>query len=284
MARLLPHFATCMVFSYDTHRSKCISIAYGRQGYACVASEIAWSRGRLSHLRLGMLAGFVFAKVLLRYFPDRRLWQCVADLHGADHFVLSQPFPQERFHLLECERRRTGLQFDEGLRGLAAIVVRNSDDAHFLARPVLKRPPLDVAWIDVEPAAQEHVLGPVDDENEAVLVHIADVAGAKETVRRHCVRGLFRLFPVSLHDVRTLDADFAPLAELNLAVRVGDVDKLHLRAGIRKAAGAGPSCPLARVESSSRRSLRHAPTLVQLAADNAFEPFLHGDREPGPTR
>src|ERR1700678_4094557 len=234
--------------------------------------------------RLRMRARLVFAKVLLRYFAERALRQWLANFHGADHFMLSETLLQKRLHLVKRERDRAGFQLDEGLRRLAAIVVGNSDNAHFLDRGVLIDGLLDVARIDVEAAAEQHVLGSVDDENEAVLVHVADVAGAEESVRRHRLRGLLRLFPVSLHHVRALDADFAAFAELDFALRVGDVDELHVRAGIRKAAGAGPSSPLARVEGSSRRSLRHAPSLVQLAADNAFEPFLHSERQRGAAR
>ena len=54
---------------------------------------------------------------------------------------------------------------------------------------------LDHARIDVEAAAQDHVLGAVDDEDEAVVVHVGDVAGAEESVRRHraaVASGLFQ--------------------------------------------------------------------------------------------
>src|SRR3984885_11506698 len=141
-----------------------------------LSNRVAFQRSRKhqpSHLRLR--AGFVFAKVLLRYLANRRLRQRVADFHGADHFVLSETLLQKRLHLLERQRRRAGLQLDEGLRRLAAIVVRNSDDAHFLDRRVLIDGLFDVARIDVEAAAEQHVLGAVDDIDEAVLVHGADV-------------------------------------------------------------------------------------------------------------
>src|SRR3984885_3865854 len=245
-----------------------------------LSNRVAFQRSRKhqpSHLRLR--AGFVFAKVLLRYLANRRLRQRVADFHGADHFVLSETLLQKRLHLLERQRRRAGLQLDEGLRGLAAIVVRNSDDAHFLDPRVLIDGLLDVARIDVEAAAEQHVLGPVDDIDEAVLVHIGDVARAEEAVRRHRVRGRFRLLPVALSYIWTLDADFAPFAELDLSLRVGDVNEFHLCAGIRKAAGSAPSRSFTRVEGSDRRSLGHAPALIQLAANDALEPLLHRHRQ-----
>src|ERR1700691_2397437 len=120
MARLSPHFATFITFSCEQP-----------------------SRPR-------MRARLVFAKVLLRYLADRRLRQCVANFHGADHFMLSEPLLQKRLHFLERERGHAGFQLDEGLRRLAAIVVGNSDDAHFLDRGVLIDGLLDVARIDVE--------------------------------------------------------------------------------------------------------------------------------------
>src|SRR6202453_1215368 len=133
--------------------------------------------------RSRMRARLVFAKVLLRYLADPRLRQCGADLPGADPFMLSYTILQNRLHLVKRGRDRAGFQLDEGLRRLAAIVVGNSDNAHFLDRGVLIDGLLDVARIDVEAAAEQHVLGSVDDENEAVLAHVADVAAAEESVR-----------------------------------------------------------------------------------------------------
>ena len=72
----------------------------------------------------------------------------------------------------------------KALGDCAAVGVRHADHAHLLDRGMLVDRLLDDARIDVVAAAQQHVLGAVDDEDVAVLVHVADVAGAEEAVRR----------------------------------------------------------------------------------------------------
>ncbi len=60
---------------------------------------------------------------------------------------------------------------------------------------------LDHARIDIVAAAQDHVLDPVDDEQIAVLVQIADIAGAQRAVDEDLL-ALARLVPVTGHDLR----------------------------------------------------------------------------------
>ena len=55
---------------------------------------------------------------------------------------------------------------------------------------------LDVDRVDVVPAGDDHVLQPVDDEEEAALVEVADVAGAEHAVDRELAR-LLRELPVA---------------------------------------------------------------------------------------
>ena len=72
---------------------------------------------------------------------------------------------------------------------------------------------LDLVRIDVEAGDQDHVLHPVDDLHLPVGQHHRHVAGAEVAVRRHDLRGLVRPLPVAGHDLRTLHAQLAPLAE-----------------------------------------------------------------------
>ena len=46
---------------------------------------------------------------------------------------------------------------------------------------------LDLGGIDVDAARHDHVLDAIGDEEEAVLVEVADVAGAIEAVAEHVV-------------------------------------------------------------------------------------------------
>ena len=49
---------------------------------------------------------------------------------------------------------------------------------------------LDLDGIDVLPPADDHVLDPVGEEEEAVLIHVAAVARAEPSVRSQRVGGL----------------------------------------------------------------------------------------------
>ena len=96
---------------------------------------------------------------------------------------------------------------------------------------------LDPARIDVVARADDQVLDAVDDEDEALLVHDADVAGA-QVVADELVGGLLGLLPVALHHLRALDADLALLAQRHLLGGVGQVAQRDDRAGQRLADGA----------------------------------------------
>ena len=88
-----------------------------------------------------------------------------------------------------------GLELDEGLRRLAAILVRDADHGHLLDGRMLVDRLLDAARIDVVARADDQVLDAVDDEDEAVLVHDADVAGAQvvaDELRSPSRSGLFQ--------------------------------------------------------------------------------------------
>ena len=74
---------------------------------------------------------------------------------------------------------------------LAPFLVGNADDRAFGDVGVLVERLLDLGGIDVLAAGDDHVLDPVDDIDEAVLVHIAAVAGVQPAV----AQGLSRSFP-----------------------------------------------------------------------------------------
>ena len=121
-------------------------------------------------------------QLLLRKLADQRLRQLLAELDLGGHLDLRDARLQELQDFLG-----RGLmarpQLHESLRRLAAIGVGDADDRHLLHGGVLVDRLLDAARIDVEARAKNEVLDAVDDEGEAVAVHVGDVAGAEEFAR-----------------------------------------------------------------------------------------------------
>ena len=73
-----------------------------------------------------------------------------------------------------------------------------ADGRHFAHAGMRGDDFLDFVRIDVEAGDQDHVLLAVDQEDEALLVDIADVAGAQEAVGMEDRGGFFRPLPVAL--------------------------------------------------------------------------------------
>src|SRR4029077_15854667 len=194
--------------------------------------------------------------------------QLIADLERLHHFVLAELVLQEFLEFVERKRRGTLLQLDEGFRRLAAVLVSDTDYRHLLDRRVLVDRLLENARIDVEAAAQQHVLGAVDDENEAVLIHVADVASAEETVKRRHLGRRIRPVPIAFHHIWALDADFAAFATRDILLRVINVEELDDDAGHRHSTGSGlaHAILLGRREGAGRRGLGHAPAFGQVTA------------------
>jgi hypothetical protein len=71
--------------------------------------------------------------------------------------------------------------------------------------------------VDVLAAADDHVLDPVGEEEVAVLVDVAAVAGAQPAVLGQRRRGLRRAVVVPAHDVRRAQPHFADLAGVSHA-------------------------------------------------------------------
>ena len=93
----------------------------------------------------------------------------------------------------------------------------------------------------------------VDDLQVAVLVELADVAGAQEAVLGHRLGGLLRLVAVAEHHHVAADEQLAV------------VGQLHLDAGRRRPDGADLD-PLGRVGRARRRTSRSSPTARPAAA------------------
>src|SRR5512144_2037962 len=123
---------------------------------------------------------------------------------------------------------------------LAVLRVRDPDDGHLVHPRVMGEDLLDFTRVDVEPAPQNHVLLPVDDGDEPLLVPDGQVTGSEPFVDD---RGLGRLgaVPVALHHVVAADhylADLARREQLDAVLELG-VRDLDLDPPNRVADGAG---------------------------------------------
>ena len=128
----------------------------------------------------------------------------------------------------------------------------------------------DVAWVDIEAAADDHVLGTVDQVDKAVVRHVAHIAGPHEPVGGHHLGGGNRIVPVAFHDLRTADADFAALAQREIGER-REIDHLDLSTRHRHAAGPGRRRAGAGRKGTDPTDLGHAPAFEQSAARHAYE-------------
>ena len=111
----------------------------------------------------------------------------------------------------------------------------------------------------------DHLLGPVDDVDVAVLVHAGDVAAAQPAVRPDRLGGGFGVLPVAAHHLRPEDQQLARLARRQLLARI-HVDDLLLCVRHRWADGRG----LDGVQGAGvgeRAGLGHAVALENGAAE-----------------
>ncbi|MNY59869.1 hypothetical protein D3C86_1963580 [compost metagenome] len=83
---------------------------------------------------------------------------------------------------------------------------------------------LDFGGEDVLATADDHVLQPVADVNEAIIVHVTAVTGMHPAAAQRFGRGL-RLVPVTEHDIRPAYQNLADGAARYFAVLgIGDTD------------------------------------------------------------
>src|SRR5262245_2775861 len=192
-------------------------------------------RSARSFLRTAFPVLFV-VEILFGKFADGCSWQAVANLHCADHFVLSQFVFEKLFHLLEVDRAGVGLEFYKGLGRLASICIVDSNYNDFFDTWMLVNRLLYDAWVDVESAAKQHVFGSVNDEAVSIFVHVSDVAGSKEAVLGHRLLRRVRTLPISLHDVGPANANLAFFTQGNIARPIVHIGKLDRDAWDRDAA------------------------------------------------
>ncbi|MNO74353.1 hypothetical protein D3C76_653490 [compost metagenome] len=151
------------------------------------------------------------------------------------------------------------------MHGLAPLAAGDADHRALGHGRVAGDGGLDLGGIDVLAAGHDHVLDPVADVDETVLVHVAAVAGVHPAAPQR-LGGGFRLVPVAHHHVRATHGDLADGAARHFVV-VG-VDDAHFHA-YRRYAGrihlaAGlvfGAVVLRRQQGGQRRQFGHAVAL-----------------------
>ena len=172
------------------------------------------------------------------------------DLAGGGHRQVGHELDEARVlvvgHLLLAPAdqlvlgdRGTVVADDERLDLLAVALVGYADHRGQRDVRVRHQHLLDLARVHVVAAADDHVLGPVDDVVPAVLVPAGEVAGAEPAVVDGLVGGLGPVV-VALHDVVALDRDLADRVRTVLDLVPGGLDQLHLHPGDRDADRADP--------------------------------------------
>jgi hypothetical protein len=99
------------------------------------------------------------------------------------------------------------------LTGLARLFVWHADCGDFEHTRALGNDVFDFVRIDVEAGYENHVLLAIDDVEVASFIHLRDVAGMQPAIGAENLRCLSGPLPVALHDLRTLQAQLADLAD-----------------------------------------------------------------------
>src|SRR3954452_8226128 len=156
------------------------------------------------------LDGVVVSELALEHLPRRVAGECIDERDRLRHLELRQLALAVRDQLV-LGRDRAGLPRYEGDRHLTPAIIRTGDHRRLQDRMVLVQHPLDLGAGDVLSAGHDHVLEPIDDEQVAVLVAHADVAGV-EPASGEGGGGRGLVAPVALEHLRPPHDDLAPLA------------------------------------------------------------------------
>src|SRR6266508_1815464 len=133
----------------------------------------------------------------------------VAHLDVLGHLEIGETFRAVRAEVLG-RRGRVGLELHDRLDLLAEHLVRDADDGGVDDIGMLEQGLLDLDAVHVLAAADDHVLRPVDEVEEPVLVETTDVAAAEPAVRGDRLGGRVGSVPVpAAHDRGSAQPDLA---------------------------------------------------------------------------
>src|SRR5271166_1440232 len=198
---------------------------------------------------LPQIAFVELADGIFRQFIEDR------DLNG--QFVFRQRLVQVLTDQVDLELL-AGMQRDEQHRLFAVDRVRPADDRGFGDLRPLVDHRFDLAGVDVLPAADDHVLRPVDQHQVTVLIEAPDVPGVQPAIDDR-VGGLLGPVQIAAHHVGALDQNLAGLA---VGYRSpGGVDEPNRLAGQGQSDGARLALPVQRIDGAGARSLRQTVAL-----------------------
>src|SRR5690606_26035051 len=217
----------------------------GWRGWKCRIPwrDRQWRRDRALRVRCGSLFGAPALRIFLAQFlfgelADQGLGQGVLEDDILGHFDLVELVLEEGLEV-GFTGRLAGLELDIGHRRLAAIFVGNADDIDLLDRVMGHQRLLDGARIDIEARADDEVLDAIDEEDIAVRVHVADIAGAQPALHEGLLVGL-GILVIAGHDLRTLDLQLAIFADADHIAAI-DIDEAEIGTRQGQADGHGPA-------------------------------------------
>src|SRR5215210_6013729 len=166
--------------------------------------------------RRARLGKFLVYEDAAKELADGALGQVLAELDGLRGLVGGEALLAEGQDLL---LRRPGARplYDEGLDGLAPVLIRDTYRDGLGHVGVLEEDLFHLARVDVVAGSQDHIFLPVHDVEVAVLVHLRDVAGVQPAVFEGCCRLLGHV-EVALHYLRALDDELPRLADGHLTL------------------------------------------------------------------
>src|SRR5215204_1534130 len=199
--------------------NRIVSIA-GSSRPRAMASE----RGVVS--RVGRERRVVAAQEVLEHLAGRISGQrLVAQLDVLGHLEVGETLRAVGAEVLG-RRGRVGLELHHRLDLLAEHLVRDADDGGVDDVGMLEEGLLDLDAVHVLATPDDHVLRPVDEVEEPVLVEAADVAAAEPAVAGDRLGGRVGSVPVApAHDRRSAQPDLARRTGRNRrAVGIDDHD------------------------------------------------------------
>jgi hypothetical protein len=170
---------------------------------------------------------------------------------------------------LDLVRDGSAVGHDVGHRPLAEHVVDRADHRGRADAGLREQDLFDLPGVDLLPAPVDHVVGPPDEEQVAVLVQVAEVAGVQPAVI------VDRAGPPA-GGVRGDHAATADQHPPDVGGRAGPADA-HLRPGWLPGR-AGLAWPVERVGRDHAGCLGHAVGLDDRHADGLLEPLKRGER------
>src|SRR5579859_4142243 len=204
--------------------------------WASTSGKYRWLRAPATDCALGKPGGFAISRdgslgeffghqFFLGQFADQRLGQLIAELDLARALDRRDVSGEEFVQLLLGDGMALA-QGDESFRHLALIGVGHTDHHRLGYGRMLVEGFLDHAGIDIVAAGDDQILDAVDQEDIAVLIDIADIAGPERSVDED-IGGLVGTAPIALHHLRPAHADLALLApgqDLGGIFRIADFD------------------------------------------------------------